>query len=149
MEAWRRRVGAGAVGASALDPMKACSARAAAAGGWSGRGAGAGAAGAVAGVGAAAGKARGSDESMIRAGGGGGNGGGGGRHSPPRMDRTGPRKRVQDKKKKRLCPDCHRSVSSRLYLQCEDPHRSTFSLASLSLRASDLTLSSRQATSSV
>ncbi|KAK7863504.1 hypothetical protein R5R35_009059 [Gryllus longicercus] len=57
--------------------------------------------------------------------------------------------RSQDKKKKRLCPDCHRSVSSRLYLQCEDPHRSTFSLASLSLRASDLTLSSRQATSSV
>nr|CAD7450299.1 unnamed protein product [Timema bartmani] len=61
----------------------------------------------------------------------------------------------RDKKKKRLCPDCHRSVSSRLYLYCEDPHamnqqhRSTFSLASLSLRASSLTLNSHQATSSV
>ncbi|XP_021935109.1 43 kDa receptor-associated protein of the synapse homolog isoform X1 [Zootermopsis nevadensis] len=60
----------------------------------------------------------------------------------------------RDKKKKRLCPDCHRSVSSRLYLYCDDPHnmnqhRSTFSLASLSLRASSLTLNSHQATSSV
>ncbi|KAJ9578537.1 hypothetical protein L9F63_005266, partial [Diploptera punctata] len=58
----------------------------------------------------------------------------------------------RDKKKKRLCPDCHRSVSSRLYLYCDDPHnlnqhRSTFSLASLSLRASSLTLNSHQATS--
>ncbi|XP_063218559.1 43 kDa receptor-associated protein of the synapse homolog [Bacillus rossius redtenbacheri] len=61
----------------------------------------------------------------------------------------------RDKKKKRLCPDCHRSISSRLYLYCDDSHslsyqhRSNFSLASLSLRASNLTLASNQATSSV
>ncbi|CAD1479095.1 unnamed protein product, partial [Heterotrigona itama] len=48
----------------------------------------------------------------------------------------------RDKKKKRLCPDCHKSVSSRLYLHCEDPHgintlnHSSLSLASL--RASSL-----------
>ncbi|XP_049767872.1 43 kDa receptor-associated protein of the synapse homolog [Schistocerca cancellata] len=57
--------------------------------------------------------------------------------------------RRRDKKKKRLCPDCQRSVSSRLYLYCDDPHRSSFSLSSVSLRASSLTLDSQQATSSV
>ncbi|XP_003707855.1 43 kDa receptor-associated protein of the synapse homolog [Megachile rotundata] len=48
----------------------------------------------------------------------------------------------RDKKKKRLCPDCHKSVSSRLYLHCEDPHgMSTLNHSSLSLaslRASSL-----------
>ncbi|XP_073977681.1 43 kDa receptor-associated protein of the synapse homolog isoform X4 [Rhodnius prolixus] len=44
--------------------------------------------------------------------------------------------RRRDKKKKRVCPDCERSVSSRLYLNCDDSHHSTFSLASLSLHAS-------------
>lgn len=60
----------------------------------------------------------------------------------------------RDKKKKRLCPDCHKSVSSRLYLHCEDPHgmntlnHSSLSLASL--RASSLaTLDDCHATSSV
>ncbi|XP_047350085.1 43 kDa receptor-associated protein of the synapse homolog isoform X3 [Vespa velutina] len=60
----------------------------------------------------------------------------------------------RDKKKKRLCPDCHKSVSSRLYLHCEDPHgmntlnHSSLSLASL--RASSLaTLEDCHATSSV
>ncbi|XP_011862138.1 PREDICTED: 43 kDa receptor-associated protein of the synapse homolog isoform X1 [Vollenhovia emeryi] len=60
----------------------------------------------------------------------------------------------RDKKKKRLCPDCHKSVSSRLYLHCEDPHgmntlnHSSLSLASL--RASSLaTLEDSHATSSV
>lgn len=60
----------------------------------------------------------------------------------------------RDKKKKRLCPDCHKSVSSRLYLHCDDPHgmntlnHSSLSLASL--RASSLaTLEDCHATSSV
>lgn len=57
----------------------------------------------------------------------------------------------RDKKKKRLCPDCHKSVSSRLYLHCEDSHdlnQSSLSLASL--RASSLvTLEDCHATSSV
>ncbi|RZF44546.1 hypothetical protein LSTR_LSTR002319 [Laodelphax striatellus] len=46
--------------------------------------------------------------------------------------------RRRDKKKKRVCPDCERSISSRLYLHSEDSHahHSTFSLASLSLHAS-------------
>ncbi|XP_014242896.1 43 kDa receptor-associated protein of the synapse homolog [Cimex lectularius] len=47
--------------------------------------------------------------------------------------------RRRDKKKKRSCPDCERSVSSRLYLQCEDPHtphHSTFSLSSQQLHVS-------------
>uniref|UniRef100_A0ABD2WSJ4 RING-type domain-containing protein n=1 Tax=Trichogramma kaykai TaxID=54128 RepID=A0ABD2WSJ4_9HYME len=71
----------------------------------------------------------------------------------------------RDKKKKRLCPDCHKSVSSRLYLHCDDGgvgtsggghgdvvnpllHQSSLSLASL--RASSLaTLEDCHATSSV
>ncbi|XP_046659262.1 43 kDa receptor-associated protein of the synapse homolog [Homalodisca vitripennis] len=44
--------------------------------------------------------------------------------------------RRRDKKKKKVCPDCERTVSSRLYLQCEDPHHSTFSLGNLSMQAS-------------
>ncbi|KAL1129014.1 hypothetical protein AAG570_013546 [Ranatra chinensis] len=44
--------------------------------------------------------------------------------------------RRRDKKKKRVCPDCERSVSSKLYLHCDETHHSTFSLASLSLHAS-------------
>ncbi|XP_020292621.1 43 kDa receptor-associated protein of the synapse homolog isoform X2 [Pseudomyrmex gracilis] len=60
----------------------------------------------------------------------------------------------RDKKKKRLCPDCHKSVSSRLYLHCEDPHgMNTLNYSSLSLaslRASSLaTLEDCHATSSV
>ncbi|XP_034941907.1 43 kDa receptor-associated protein of the synapse homolog isoform X2 [Chelonus insularis] len=57
----------------------------------------------------------------------------------------------RDKKKKRLCPDCHKSVSSRLYLHCDDSHelnQSSLSLASL--KASSLvTLEDCHATSSV
>lgn len=57
----------------------------------------------------------------------------------------------RDKKKKRLCPDCHKSVSSRLYLHCDDTHdlnQSSLSLASL--KASSLaTLNDCHATSSV
>ncbi|XP_057334078.1 43 kDa receptor-associated protein of the synapse homolog [Microplitis mediator] len=57
----------------------------------------------------------------------------------------------RDKKKKRLCPDCHKSVSSRLYLHCDDAHdlnQSSLSLASL--KASSLaTLNDCHATSSV
>ncbi|XP_015517387.1 43 kDa receptor-associated protein of the synapse [Neodiprion pinetum] len=57
----------------------------------------------------------------------------------------------RDKKKKRFCPDCHKSVSSRLYLHCEDPHGLNHSSLSLaSLRASSLaTLEDCHATSSV
>ncbi|XP_044017151.1 43 kDa receptor-associated protein of the synapse homolog isoform X2 [Aphidius gifuensis] len=59
----------------------------------------------------------------------------------------------RDKKKKRICPDCHKSVSSRLYLHYEDQqdlNHSSLSLSSLSIRASSLvTLEDCHATSSV
>ncbi|XP_044737602.1 43 kDa receptor-associated protein of the synapse homolog [Chrysoperla carnea] len=52
--------------------------------------------------------------------------------------------RRKDKKKKSICPDCHRSINSRIFLNSEDSrvHQSSLSLASLSLRASTSTLNS-------
>ncbi|KAK6633700.1 hypothetical protein RUM44_004307 [Polyplax serrata] len=65
--------------------------------------------------------------------------------------------RKKDKKKKGSCPDCHKSLSSRLCLYANEAsgtclgfhsNRSSLSLASFSLRASSLSLG-RNATSSV